>query len=124
MAGLGLDTLNAVIKVDAKIDRLDEKTDDVKVIVKELRDDNSKRREEETITQNRKARKTSRVASAGGLQYQAGRVSRKTPSWYWGMAVPTRKIFKMGEVVPISTLDSWHFWVWQNNLSVNMPSPS
>lgn len=45
---------NAVIKVDAKIDRLDEKTDDVKVIVKELRDDNSKRREEETITQNSK----------------------------------------------------------------------
>jgi hypothetical protein len=38
-----------VERVDSKIDKLDEKTDDVKVVVTELRDDNSKRREEDVI---------------------------------------------------------------------------
>ncbi|KAI5818981.1 hypothetical protein BZA77DRAFT_342351 [Pyronema omphalodes] len=38
-----------VERVDSKIDRLDEKTEDVKVVVTELREDNSKRREEEDI---------------------------------------------------------------------------
>ncbi|KAI5796870.1 hypothetical protein FPQ18DRAFT_303050 [Pyronema domesticum] len=44
-----LDTKMMVKRVGSKIDKLDEKTDDVKVVVTELRDDNTKRREEDVI---------------------------------------------------------------------------